>query len=138
MEIAEGLRWAAARNHGALITIRRDGRPQSSDIIYTIEDGVFLISVTEDRAKTRNMRRDPRVVLHLSDPASWSYLSLDGPVELMPATVAAGDATSDALVAYYRAVSGEHPDWDEYRQAMIHESRLIARFTPSAIVGQIN
>lgn len=138
MEMSEALDWASERNHGVLITIRRDGRPQSSDIIYTVEDGRFLISVTEDRAKTHNMRRDPRVVLHLSDPTSWSYLSLDGRVELLPATEQPGDATSDALVGYYRAISGEHPDWDEYRQAMIREKRLIAGFAPSDVVGSIN
>jgi len=138
VQLAEAIDWAAGRQVGALITIRKDGRPQSSDITYALEGDTFIISITDDRAKTHNMRRDPRVVLHLSDPASWTYLSFDGTVELLPTTTNPGDATSDALVAYYRAAAGEHPDWDEYRRAMVDQKRLVARFTPTAVVGHIN
>lgn len=137
MDMVTAIDWAVQRKHGVLITIRRDGRPQSSDIVYAMDGDDFLISVTDDRAKTRNMRRDPRVVMHLTDPASWSYLSFDGTGELMAVTTSPDDATSDALVAYYEAVAGEaHPDWAEYRKAMIDEGRLIARFTPTNVVGQ--
>ena len=122
-----------------LITIRADGRPQSSDIVYALDDGVFVISVTAGRAKTINLRRDPRAVLHLSDEDQWSYVSLDGTVELSPPTTSPGDATSDALVDYYeRVAGGPHPDWDEYRRAMIDERRLIARFTPTSATGHIH
>lgn len=138
MELTDAISWAAGRKVGVLVTIRRDGRPQSSDITYALEGDTFVISVTEDRAKTRNMLRDPRVVLHLTDPSSWSYLSIDGTVDLLPTTTIPGDATSDALVAYYQAVAGDHPDWDEYREAMVDQKRLIARFTPTTVVGQIN
>jgi PPOX class probable F420-dependent enzyme len=138
VQLAEAIDWAAGRQVGALITIRKDGRPQSSDITYALEGDTFVFSITDDRAKTHNMRRDPRVVLHLSDPASWTYLSLDGTVELLPTTTTQGDATSDALVAYYRAAAGEHPDWDEYRRAMVDQKRLVARFTPTTVVGHIN
>ncbi|NNF55620.1 MAG: PPOX class F420-dependent oxidoreductase [Acidimicrobiales bacterium] len=138
MDLGKALTWAATRKHGALITIRKDGRPQSSDIIYLVDGDSFLISLTDDRAKTRNIRRDPRVVLHLSHPESWSYLSFDGTVELSEITTSPHDATSDRLVEYYRAMAGEHDDWDDYRQAMINEKRLIATFTPRSVVGQIN
>ncbi len=139
MDLPTAMTWAAGRKHAALITIRADGRPQSSDIVYALDGETFVISVTDDRAKTANMRRDPRVVLHISDPASWSYLSLDGTVTLSPTTTSPGDATSDALVAYYEAVSGgPHSDWAEYRQAMIDEKRLVARFTPTTAVGQVH
>lgn len=123
-----------------LITIRRDGRPQSSDIVYHLgADGVFTVSVTADRAKTANMRRDPRVVLHLTDRASWSYLSFDGTVELTDVTTEPGDEVGDQLCAYYEAVAGEpHPDWDDYRRAMVDEGRLLVRFTPASVVGQVN
>jgi len=138
MDLTTALDWAAARKHGVLITIRADGRPQSSDIVYVVEDAVFLISITDDRAKTRNLRRDPRAVLHLTDPATWSYVAFDGTVELSPVTVEAGDPTSDRLVAYYEQATGQvHPDWDEYRRSMVDERRLVARFTPSAAVGQV-
>ncbi|MFT7648629.1 MAG: PPOX class probable F420-dependent enzyme [Candidatus Poriferisodalaceae bacterium] len=137
-EISNALEWAAERKHGVLITIRRDGRPQSSDIAFSVEDGAFLISLTADRAKTHNMRRDPRVVLHLTEPSSWSYLSFDGIAELSEVTTDPGDATSNQLVAYYEAVAGQaHPDWNEYRQAMIDEGRLLARLAPTSVVGQM-
>jgi PPOX class probable F420-dependent enzyme len=136
MDLDTALEWAAARRNGVLITIRADGRPQSSDIVYRVEDGAFLISITDDRAKTRNLRRDPRAVMHLTDVASWSYLSFDGTVELSPVTTEPGDATNDRLVEYYRAVSGEHPDWEEYRRAMVEQQRLVARFVPTSVVGQ--
>ena len=139
MDIDRAIAWAASRNLATLITIRRDGRPQSSDIVYAIDDNTFLISLTADRAKTANMRRDPRVVLHVSEPQTWSYLSFDGTMELTDPTTSTTDATSDALVAYFEAVnSSPHPDWAEYRQAMIDEKRLLARFTPTTAVGQTN
>ena len=122
-----------------LITLRRDGRAQSSDIAYAVMDGHVKISVTDDRAKTRNMARDNRVVLHVTSPEAWSYVSLDGTVELSAVATSPDDAACDELVEYYRAVSGgEHPDWDEYRQAMVAEGRRIARFTPAKATGQIN
>jgi PPOX class probable F420-dependent enzyme len=139
MDIDEALTWAANRKNGILITIRQDGRAQSSDIVYAVDGGDVIISVTDDRAKTVNMRRDPRVVLHLTDPASWSYLSLDGTVALSDVTSSADDAANDALVEYYEAVNGSpHPNWDEYRQAMVDQGRLIARFTPTSAVGQVH
>ncbi len=139
MDMTTAIQWAAERRNAVLITLRKDGRAQSSDIAYAVEGDSFLISITDSRAKTTNMRRDPRVVLHITDPGSWSYLSFDGTVDLLPTTTSIDDATSDALVSYYEAVSGgPHPDWDEYRQAMVDEGRLIARFTPSTVVGQLH
>ncbi len=138
MDLSPALTWAADRKNAVLITIRGDGRPQSSDVSYTVADGAFSISVTGDRAKTANMRRDPRVVLHITDPDSWSYLSFDGTVELSPVARATDDDTADALVAYYERVAGKaHPDWAEYRQAMVDEGRLLVTFRPSTVVGQI-
>lgn len=136
MELSEALEWAGQRQLGVLITIRADGRPQSSDVVYALDDGVFAISVTADRAKTANMRRDPRVVLHVSDPQAWSYVSFDGTATLSPVATAPDDATVDALVAYYERVRGEpHPDWDEYRRDMVAQRRLLARVTPHRAVG---
>lgn len=97
-----------------------------------------MISVTEVRAKTANLRRDPRAVLHVSDAGSWSYVSFDGTVELLPTASRPDDATCDALVRYYERVSGgPHPDWDEYRRAMVDERRLVVRFTPKAATGML-
>ncbi len=138
MELETALEWARTRKHAVLVTLRRDGRPQTSDISYLVDDASFVISVTDDRAKTHNMRRDPRVALHITEPDSWSYLSFDGTVSLSPVTTAHDDATADGLVSYYEAVAGKaHPDWDEYRQAMIDERRLLVNFTPTSVVGQV-
>ena len=139
MDLTTALDWASDRKSAVVITLRKDGRAQSSDIVYALTNGVFSISLTNTRAKTKNMERDPRVLLHMTAPDSWSYLSFDGTVELSAVTTSPDDDTSNALVAYYEAVAGEpHPNWDEYRQAMIDEGRLIATFTPTSVVGQIN
>jgi PPOX class probable F420-dependent enzyme len=137
MEMDQAIEWARDHKNATLITIRRDGRPQSPDIVYAPDAGAVVISITDDRAKTRNMRRDPRAVLHISQPSTWSYLSFDGTVELSDVTTRPGDATNDALCAYYQAVAGRpHPDWDEYRQAMVADKRLVARFLPASVTGQ--
>ena len=139
MNVDQAVSWAARRKHATLITLRADGRAQSSDIVYQVVDGRFVISITDGRAKTRNMRRDPRTVLHISDPSKWSYVSIDGTVELSQITTDPADDTSNALVDYYRSVAGgDHDDWPRYRQAMIEEQRLIATFRPSRAVGQLN
>ncbi len=139
MDMATALDWAAQRTDAVLITIRRDGRPQSSDISYAFVDGLFAISLTASRAKTANMRRDNRVVLHLTDRDSWTYLSFDGTVELTEVAKSPHDATTDVLVGYYEKVAGQaHPNWDEYRAAMVEEGRMLAYFSPRSVVGQIN
>lgn len=139
MEMTKAIDWASSQKHAVLITLRKDGRAQSSDIIYVLEDGRFVISLTDSRAKTKNMIRDPRIVLHITEPDSWSYVSFDGTVELSAVTTDLDDATNDALVRYYEDVTGEpHSDWAEYRQAMVDEGRLLATVTPTSVVGQIN
>ena len=139
MNIDSALQWASERQHGVLITIRGDGRPQSSDVSYHVDNGAIVVSVTDGRAKTNNLRRDPRAVFHITEPASWSYVSFDGTVQLSPVAAASDDAAVDDLVEYYRTVAGqEHPDWDEYRQAMVDEGRLLLRLTPTSAVGQIH
>ena len=139
MDIDTALRWASQRTVGTLVTIRSDGRPQSSDVAYRIHDAKIIVSLTETRAKTRNIAADPRVVFHVSDPATMSYVSFDGIAELSPTTRQVDDATGDALIEYYEAVAGKpHPDWNEYRQAMIDEQRLIASIGAITAVGQIH
>jgi len=138
MDLQRAVEWAASRKLAVLITLRADGRAQSSDVVYAWDSDCFVMSVTDDRAKTRNMGRDPRVVLHVTDPEGWSYVAFDGTAELMPVTTDLHDATNDALVEYYKRVQGApHPDWDEYRRAMIEQRRLLARITPRSAVGQL-
>jgi PPOX class probable F420-dependent enzyme len=136
MDVGEALDWARRHSNGVLITIRADGRPQSSDIVYVVDGDRFVISVTDDRAKTRNMRRDARVVLHVTSPEEWSYAAFDGIAELSPVASDVDDATCDALCAYYRAARGEdHPDWDDYRRAMVADKRLVVTVRPTSAVG---
>ena len=139
MDISPTLDWAGERTHGVLITLRRDGRAQSSDVVYAVIDGAICVSLTDDRAKTRNMRRDPRVVFHITDPSSWSYASIDAEAELSAVATTPDDPVIDDLIAIYRAVSGgEHSDWDEFRAAMVGEGRLVARLHPRSVTGQIH
>ena len=96
------------------------------------------IWVTDDRAKTRTLVRDPRAVVHITDPDSWSSLSLDGTVELSPVAATPGDAVCEELAELLRDVQGrEHPDWAEFHRAMIDDQRRVVRFTPTAATGQV-
>jgi PPOX class probable F420-dependent enzyme len=138
MEINDALAWAETKRHGVLITLRRDGRPQSSDIVFAVIDGGISISVTHDRAKTRNVIRDGRVVLHVTDPSSWSYVSIDATAVVSAVTTSPDDATANELITIYKAIAGEHDNWDEYRQAMISEGRCVVRVTPNSVTGQLH
>lgn len=138
MEISEALDFVRQHHFGVLATQRRDGRPQLSNIAYSVFDAdVIAISMTDGRAKTRNMARDARASLHVTRDDFWAYCVLDCDVELMPVVTDPDDATADALVEYYRRASGEHPDWDEYRRAMVADHRLLARLTPTHAYGML-
>jgi PPOX class probable F420-dependent enzyme len=137
MEIDQALAFAVTRNQGVLATVRRDGRPQLSNIIYHLADGVIRISVTEDRAKTRNLRRDPRGTLYVAGDDFWHWVVLDGRAELSPVAGTPDDATVTELVDLYRAIRGEHPDWNEYRQVMVDERRLVVRLSVDHAYGML-
>ena len=138
MDVSAALDRLAGHRNAVLITLRRDGRAQSSDIVYVVDGDTIKISVTDDRAKTRNLRRDDRAVFHFTDPASWSYVSVDATAEVSPVTTSPHDATADALVDIYRAIAGEHDDWDAYRAAMVDEGRCVVTLTPRSVTGQLN
>jgi PPOX class probable F420-dependent enzyme len=138
MDIRTALDRLAGHKNAVLITLRRDGRAQSSDIVYVVEGDTIRISVTDDRAKTRNLRRDNRAVLHFTDPASWSYLSIDALAEVSPVAASPDDATVDALVDLYRGIAGDHDDWDAYRAAMVADGRCIVTLHPQSVTGQLN
>ena len=138
MEIAEAYSFIAERHQGVLTTQRRDGRPQLSNITYVAgDDGTIRISVTDGRAKTKNLRRDPRASLHVTRSDFWAYAVLDCDVELLPVAADPHDATADALVDYYRSVMGEHEDWDDYRRAMVADGRLLLLLTPTHAYGML-
>ena len=129
---------ASGRNIGALATIKRGGRPQLSTVAFTFDPaaGMVRISVADGRAKVHNLRRDPRASLFVSSIDGWSYAVLEGTVELSPVVVAPDDEIVDELVAVFRAIRGEeHPDWDEFRAAMVAERRLVARLRVERVYG---
>lgn len=121
---------AAFGNRGncALATIKPDGRPQLTNISYAYDSDTrtFRISVTDDRLKTRNLRNDPRASLYISSPDGWTYTVADGIAELSPVAADPADETVEQLIDLYRAIAGEeHPDWDDYRRAMVADKRLV-------------
>jgi PPOX class probable F420-dependent enzyme len=125
-------RLLAARHGGVLATLRKDGRPQLSNVSYAWFPGDQLIkvSVTDDRAKVKNIRRDPRVSFHVTSDDFWSYVVIDGVAELSPVASEPGDDTVEELVELYRTIQGEHPDWDDYRAAMVRDKRLVLQIRP--------
>jgi PPOX class probable F420-dependent enzyme len=131
------LAFVAEQKWGVLATIKQDGRPQLSNVGYSYDGDVVRVSVTADRAKTRNLRRDPRVTLHVSSQDFWSWVAVEGTAELTPVAADPHDATVEELVTYYRGVSGEHDDWDAYRAAMVTDRRLVVRFRAEHTYGQL-
>ena len=139
MDLDKAITWASTTHHGVLITLRKDGRPQSSDIAYAVIDGKFCISVTATRAKTINLLRDNRAVLHITSPEKWSYISFDGVAEITQTAQRSEDQVCKELATVFTAIQKkQHPDWDEFNQAMINDKRLVIRFVPDNAVGQIN
>ncbi|MBV9820717.1 MAG: PPOX class F420-dependent oxidoreductase [Actinobacteria bacterium] len=144
----------AGRHSGVLATIKSDGRPQLSNISYAFsageagsvgeafaadpgepEPGVVRISITATRAKYRNLQRDPRASLHVSAPDFWSYAVAEGTAQLSPVAADPHDETVEGLIALYRQVLGEHPDWDEFRRAMVTDQRVLLRLVVSRVYG---
>ncbi|MGH9046520.1 MAG: PPOX class F420-dependent oxidoreductase [Acidimicrobiales bacterium] len=137
MDLNQAVAFARVRSQGVLATIRRDGRPQLSNIAYLMtEDGSARISVTETRAKTKNLRRDHRAQLYVMGDTFWQYVVLDGTAQLSPPAADTHDEVVDELVEMYRLLRGEdHPDWNDYRHAMVHDRRVILNFRPSSSYG---
>lgn len=136
MELSTAVEIASSTHNGVLVTLKRDGRPQLSNITHVVgSDGLIRISVTDGRAKAANLRRDPRASLYVSRPDFWSYLVIEGTADLSPTAAAPDDATVDELVDVYRAAQGEHPDWEEYRRVMVEDHRLVVRLRPERAYG---
>jgi PPOX class probable F420-dependent enzyme len=122
------------RSHTAVMaTIKRDGRPQLSNVAYFLdEDGTLKVSVTRDRAKTKNAKRDPRVSLACLDLANWyGYVVVEGTASFID-----GEEALPELRRYYRRVRGEdHPNWQEYDEAMVSDGRVLMVITPDRFYG---
>jgi PPOX class probable F420-dependent enzyme len=123
------------RGRGVLVTLRRDGRPQLSNLDYLAEPGLIRCSSTGDRAKVRNLRRDPRASLHVSTADGGAYAVAEGTVVLTPPATAEDDATVEELVEVYRRIRGDHPDWAEYRAAMVADGRVVIRLAVNRVYG---
>ncbi|HXN61249.1 MAG TPA: PPOX class F420-dependent oxidoreductase [Acidimicrobiales bacterium] len=138
MDLTEALAFVGARNQGVLATIRANGRPQLSNIMYVPHEGdTFLISVTDSRAKTANLRRDPRASLYVLGDNFYQYVVLEASAKLSAVAADPHDATVDLLVEYYQKGSGEHPDWDEYRAAMVNDGRIALILRPERAYGMV-
>jgi PPOX class probable F420-dependent enzyme len=126
-----------ARGHGVLSTIKRDGRPQLSVIGYAFDPERLLVrvSLTNDRAKTRNLRRDPRISLLVTTRDLRPYVVVEGTARLSEVATDPHDAATEELIDIYRSIAGEHPDWDEYRAAMVADERLALSFTVEHAYG---
>jgi PPOX class probable F420-dependent enzyme len=132
----------ASRHHGTLATLRRDGRPQLSVVTYAWypdDDGRQLvrISTVDGRAKVANLRRDPRASFLVADQSGWSYAVVEGRVELSAVARFNDDEVVEELITLYRDASGEHPDWPDYRRAMVDDHRLVARLVVDHAYGLV-
>ena len=122
------LEFVRPRHHVILVTRRSDGDPQVSPVSAGVDDaGRIVVSTYPERAKVANLRRDPRATaLVLSDEWNGPWVQVDGTVEVIDLPEAV-----EPLVDYYRSISGEHPDWDEYREAMVRQGKSLLRLTPT-------
>jgi len=127
MDLDAALHFVSENHRAVLVTRRRDGEPQLSPVIVTLDrDGRLVVSTRETAMKVHNIRRDPRVSVCVFDDGFFGpWVQVDGVAEVVPLP----DAL-DGLVEYYRSVSGEHPDWDDYRDAMTREKRVLVRVDP--------
>ena len=138
MELTDALTFARAHRHGVLVTLRANGRPQLSNILYAVDDdGVIRISITADRAKYHNLARTPWAALHVTQDDFYGYAVLEGPAEVAPVAQAHDDATVEELVELYRSVGGTHDDWEDYRRAMVDDRRTVVRVHPDHAYGMV-
>ncbi|NRQ38153.1 PPOX class F420-dependent oxidoreductase [Nonomuraea sp. NN258] len=127
MDLDKARDFLRNHHHAVLLTRHRDGRPQMSPVTVGVDDeGYLVISTRETAAKFRNLLRDPDVAIcAFTDQFFGEWIQVEGRAEVIALPEA-----MDHLVAYYRRISGEHPDWDDYRAAMVRDRRVIVRVTP--------
>jgi PPOX class probable F420-dependent enzyme len=141
------LRLLGERRLGVLATIRRNGRPQLSNVnhAYDPDKRLIRVSITDGRAKTYNLRRDPRASYHVTSADGWAWTVAWGHLpdgvwgstaELSAVAEDPHDAAVEALIDLYRAAAGEHPDWDDYRRAMVADRRLVLSLHIERAYGQ--
>ena len=131
MQITQALEFVSGNSRAVLATRRTDGRPQLSPVNAGVLDGQLVISSRAPLAKVRNLRRDPMVsILVMSDAFYGRWVQLDGTADIVELPEA-----MELLVAVYRAIKGEHPDWADYRAAMVRDQRVAIRITPQRVAA---
>ena len=126
MDLDKALAFLRNNHHAILLTRHGDGRPQMSPVTAGVQDGLVVVSTRETAVKVRNARRDPQVSLCVfTDRFYGDWIQVDGTADILSLPEA-----MEPLVTYYRDISGEHPDWDDYRAAMERDRRVIMRITP--------
>ncbi|OZD79614.1 PPOX class F420-dependent enzyme [Rhodococcus sp. 05-339-2] len=123
---------------GVLATIKASGLPQLSPVtpFYDRAAETIRISVTDGRAKTANLRRDPRAALEVTSPDGRAWATAEGTVTLTGPGTSPNSPEVDALVDYFRAAAGEHPDWNEYRAVMVADRRVLVTISVTHVYGQ--
>jgi PPOX class probable F420-dependent enzyme len=136
MELDQALEAARANHQSVLTTMRKDGKPQLSNVLHAVgEDGVIRVSTTADRAKYKNLRREPWAALKVDGESFWSYAVIEAEASLSEVAADPHDPAADELVELFRSISGEHSDWEDYRRAMVSEQRVVVRLTPTRAYG---
>jgi PPOX class probable F420-dependent enzyme len=123
---------------GVLATIKANGLPQLSPVTpsYDQQADIVYVSMTDGRAKTANLRRDPRAAIEVTSADGWAWATAEGTVTLTgPGTDPHGPEV-EALVDYYRAAAGEHPDWGEYRSVMVSDRRVLMTLAVERVYGE--
>ena len=138
MELTDAMDFVREHRRGVHVTQKRDGRPQLSNIAYSVgDDGVIRMSNTSDRAKYRNLQRTPLASLHVTRDDLYAYAVIEADVELSGVATEPGDEAVDELVEQYRAVAGEHDDWHAFRAAMVADRRVVVRLKPTRAYGML-
>ena len=129
VDVADVLEFVRNNHRAVVATLRKDGSPQLTPITVGIDDGKIIISSRETAMKVKHLRRNPYLWLTLlNDGFFGEFYQAEGPVEI----VSLPDAM-EGLIEYYRGISGEHPDWDDYRAAMVRDQRVLLRVTPERV-----
>ena len=131
VDLEQLLEFVRPRHRMVLLTRRADGSPQASPVTGGVDDsGRIVVATYPQRAKTKNARQRPEVsVVVLSDEWDDAWVQVDGTCEVLDASD--GDDALDGFVEYFRNISGEHSDWDEYRTAMVEQGKSLLRITPT-------
>jgi PPOX class probable F420-dependent enzyme len=130
MDVSEALEFVRNNHRAVMATLRRDGRPQLSPVTVGVDgEGMVVISTRETAMKVKNLERDPWCSLCvLNDRFYGEFVQIEGPAEIVRLPVA-----MEGLIQYYRGISGEHPDWGDYRDAMERERRVLVRVRPERV-----